>query len=378
MNSRLKTLHIELGNHLYGGALQALYLMMGLMDRGHEASLICPRGSAIEDEARKASIAVYPIPVIVDFDPGIAARAYSVIRRVNPDVVHLHSRRGGDIFGGLAARLALVPAVILSRRVDDRIRFIPAGRIKYLLPHKVVAISDGIRKVLHDSGVKNGRVELVHSGIVPSEFRLERDRAWFEREFGIAQDSIVIATIAQLIDRKGHRYLLDVVPEILARFPSAKFLLLGTGPSRVALENRVRSLGMQEHVIFAGFRTDIKRILPNLDLVVHPAIREGLGVSLLQAAAAGLPIVATAVGGIPEIVIDGSTGFLVPPADSAAISKSVLTLLSDPGLAGRMAENARKLVESEFSVNQMVEGNLRVYREALLSVSDGHKQEKPA
>lgn len=366
MQGRLNTLHIEFGRNLYGGALQVIYLIKGLAERGHEVSLVCAKGSAIEKEVGKLDIDVYPVKVFCDCDPTLAVRVYNVVRKVKPDIVHLHSRRGAEILGGIAARSAHVPAVVLSRRVDDRVRMGLLGRLKYnVLPDKIVAISDGIRKVLRDGGIREDKLELVHSAVLTSQFQYQRDRKWFESEFGVSEDTQVIGVIAQLIDRKGHRYLLSALPEIIEEFPSVRVLAFGKGPLQSQLESLVLEQGISDYVQFVGFRTDMDRILPNLDIVVHPALREGLGVSLLQASLVGVPIVASAVGGIPEIVIDGETGFLTQPGDVDAISRSVLKLLRDRELAKQLGENGRKLVFSEFSVDQMVEGNLRVYHDVL-------------
>ncbi|HOK52981.1 MAG TPA: glycosyltransferase [Armatimonadota bacterium] len=371
MQGNLKTLHVEFGRHLYGGALQVVYLMKGLAKRGHEVSLLCAKGSAIEKEARSSGIRVFPVRIAFDSDPTLLLRVYRAVKQANPDVLHLHSRRGAEIFGGLAGRMARVPAIILSRRIDDPVKLGPLGRLKFIkYPHKIITISEGIRRVLIDCGIDENRIEMVRSAVVVEQFQLERDRSWFHSEFSVPEDVPVIGVIAQLIERKGHRYLFEAVPDILKEFPDTQFILLGKGPMRQQLEHLASEMGIGKSVIFAGFRADIEKILPNLDIVVHPALREGLGVSLIQAACAGRPMVASGVGGIPEIVRDGQTGLLVNPADSQAIGKCILTLLRNPDLAQKLGENARKLAETEFSIDGMVEGNLRVYREVLRSVSE--------
>jgi glycosyltransferase involved in cell wall biosynthesis len=372
----LKTVHIETGRHLYGGGLQVIYLAKGLMDRGHEATLICCSGSAIEKEAERRGIPVRPIRMLSEADPAAMLRMLRAIKKLQPDVVHLHSRRGADLLGGIAARLARVPVIILSRRVDDRVRLDLIGRLKHLvLPHRLVAISDGIRRVLIDCGVPAERVELVHSGVVTSEFRCERDREWLRGEFGIETNAPVIGTIAQLIERKGHRFLFEAAVDILKEFPDTKFLVLGTGEECDPLDELVKGIGIAESVVFAGFRQDIAKIIPNLDIVLHPALREGLGVSLLQAASSGVAIVGTNAGGIPEIVRNEETGILIEPGDSLAIADACLRLLRDAGLRERFGEVARELVEREFSTEQMIEGNLRVYRETLSGAKHSRRQE---
>ncbi len=366
MSLSLNTLHVETGRHLYGGGLQAIYLARGLMDRGHRATLVCAAGSGIEQEARDRGIPVRPIKIFHDADLCIAFRILRVIRGERPQVVHLHSRRGADLFGGIAARLARVPVTVLSRRVDDRVRLDPIGRLKHLvLPDKVVAISGGIRDVLIDCGVPAERVALVHSGVVTGEFCYERDRAWFASEFGVPEGAPVIGTIAQLIERKGHRFLFQAAVDILREFPETRFLILGEGAMRATLEAMARDVGISESVIFAGFRGDIARIIPCLDIVAHPALREGLGVSLLQASTSGVAIVGANAGGIPEIVHNGETGILIEPGDAGAIADACIRLLRDPELRAGLGERARAMVETEFSTEQMIEGNLRIYRELL-------------
>jgi glycosyltransferase involved in cell wall biosynthesis len=174
-----------------------------------------------------------------------------------------------------------------------------------------------------------------------------------------------MAVVAQLIPRKGHRYLLQVMPELLEAFPNLRLLLFGQGPEEARLRAQVEALALSDRVSFAGFRTDLPKILPCLDLLVHPALMEGLGISLLQAAGAGVPIVAVAAGGMPEIVRDGVNGLLVPPADSQVLAAAIKRLLAEPELRHRFGAAGRELVQQEFSVEHMVAGNLQVYRELL-------------
>jgi glycosyltransferase involved in cell wall biosynthesis len=178
--------------------------------------------------------------------------------------------------------------------------------------------------------------------------------------------------VAQLIERKGHRDLLAALPDILEAFPDARVLLFGRGPLQEELERECRERGLADTVRFAGFREDLERILPCLDLVVHPAHMEGLGVALLQAAAAGRPMVAAPVGGIPEIVRPGETGMTAPPGDSGALAAAILALLRDPARARSLGEAAREHVRRHFSLESMVAGNLGVYRR-ILGEAEGRK-----
>lgn len=356
----MRVLHIEAGRHLYGGPRQVLLLLDGLRAAGIVSALACPRDSAIRSAARGAEL--MPLKMGGDLDVGLVARLRDVIARFGPDIVHVHSRRGADWYGPLAARLAGVP-VVLSRRVDNPETPIVA-RAKYALVERVIAISERIREVALESGVPATKVICVRSAVPPA-LPAARDRAWIEQQFGITQQAPLIAVIAQLIKRKGHRFLIDAMPQVLAAHPHTRCLVLGRGPLAASLRQRAETLGVADAVLFAGFRDDLERILPNLDLLVHPALREGLGIALLQAAQAGVAIVASEAGGLREAVADGQTGLLVPAGDPAALASAITGLLDDPTQRRALGAAGAARVATDFSPAAMVAGNLRVYREVL-------------
>lgn len=355
----MKIIHIETGRHLYGGALQVVYLLRGLKTRGVQNVLACAEGSAIAAAARDFA-EVHELPMATDLDPRFGAGLWRVIRTTGPDLVHVHSRRGADIWGGAVARMAGVP-VILTRRVDN-----PESpwlaRLKYSPYEKVITISEGIRSVLLAEGMDPERLVCVHSAVDIEQYRVEGDRSWFCSEFDFDADNRVVGVIAQLIPRKGHRFLLEKAREIIAACPEARFLILGQGPLRSELETFCRQEGLEEHVRFAGFRKDLKAILPCLHLVAHPATMEGLGVSLLQACVAGVPIVAGRAGGIPEIIDHGVNGYLIEPGDSEALARYVIELLLDRDKAVAFGRSGQRIVAEKFSIERMVAGNLDVYR----------------
>ena len=356
----MKILHVETGRHLYGGALQVLYLLRGLADRpGIRNVLVCPRGSAISGAARDHVDALHAVPAKGDLDILLIPRLMKIIRKERPDIVHLHSRRGADVLGGIAARLSRKEC-ILTRRVDNPENPLWAG-IKYRLYHRVITISEGIGEVLLREGVPPEKITCVHSAIDPDAYSHACDRDRFEQEFGLPQGARTCGVIAQLIPRKGHRFLLEAAPRILETVPDVVFLFFGKGPLEKWLRSRCRELGIEHAVRFAGFRDDLPDLLGCLDLVAHPALMEGLGVSLLQAAAAGVPIVGTGVGGIPEIVQDGVNGYLVPPSDAGSLAEALVKVLTDRDLARRLGGAGRQIARERFSIEAMVSGNLTVY-----------------
>lgn len=360
MTQPLKILHVETGMHLYGGALQVRYLLDGLKrEGGTENVLVCPTGSQIGMEAENVADKVYIVPMRGDLDLPFILRLTKIIRAERPDIVHLHSRRGADVLGGIAAKLNGTRC-ILTRRVDNPERRLLA-KLKYRLYDHIITISNGIKDVLVNEGVPAEKISCVRSAVDAERYSQPGDRKWFLKEFDLPGDARTCAVVAQLIERKGHRYLIEAIPEILRNCSEAYFLFFGKGPMEAKLKLQCRESGISDHVIFAGFRDDLERILPCLDLLVHPALMEGLGVSLLQAAAAGVPIVGTRVGGIPEVVRDGVNGYLIEPGSIGAVTDAVVRLLTSPDSARAMGRRGREMVRENFSVGKMVEGNLKIY-----------------
>ena len=360
----MRVLHVEAGMHLYGGALQVVFLMRGLKARGVESVLACPSGSAIASEAAPHA-RVVEMTMRGDADVGLTGRLRRLIREVQPDVVHLHSRRGSDVWGALAGRLEGVP-VVLSRRVDNPERRWVVN-LKYRLYHEVVTISDGIRQVLLSEGVPSAKVHCVLSAVDTERYQPDRSHvAWFRETFGVQEGELTIGMVAQFIARKGHVTLLDALPTVVARHPALKVLLFGQGPLHAEIHARVQADPLlAKHVRLPGFRKDLDRVLPCLDVLAHPAHMEGLGVSLLQAAACGVPLVGGRAGGIPEIIQPGLTGELITPGDTAALAHELGKLLASAELRARYGQAGRQWVLEHFSVDAMVEGNLGVYRRAM-------------
>ena len=173
--------------------------------------------------------------------------------------------------------------------------------------------------------------------------------------------------VAQFVPRKGHWVLMHALSILKVRGHAPNVVLFGRGPTRDRVAALAEAAGVLDQIRFAGFRDDLHRWLGSFDFCVHPALKEGLGVAALQAGAAGIPVVGARAGGIPEVVEDGETGLLCPPGDADALAAAIERLLKDPEAADAMGERARARIESRFSVDAMVEGNLKVYREVVRS-----------
>jgi glycosyltransferase involved in cell wall biosynthesis len=364
----MRVLHLEAGKNLYGGAGQALTLMRGLARRDIASALVCPPDSEIAAVGRAQGLEVIAVPMSGDLDLGFIGRFRRVIDQLNPDLVHVHSRRGADTLGGLAARMAGVPAV-LSRRVDSADPPV-VGALKYRLYRRVVAISVAIRKQLTISGVPDAALGLVRDAIDADAFPPTWSLRRFRREFGLADTDSAVAVVAQLIERKGHRHLFKALTQFHQNAPDLKVILFGSGPLEKQLKKEVEHFGLQNVVRFAGFRADLRAFLAHFQLLIHPALREGLGLCLLEAQAAGVPVVGFRSGGVAEAIADGATGVLVQAGDTMALADAVGTLLNDSDRRHRLAAAGPGWVRKEFGVERMVQGYVDIYSQVLNGISE--------
>lgn len=358
----MRILHIEAGRHLYGGAAQVRYLIDGLAAEHVDNVLVCAPMSALAAEPPVGR--VVPVAMHGELDLGMLPRLARVIRAEQPDLVHVHSRRGADLFGGLAAAIAGVPAV-LTRRVDAAE---PSwlARLKYRPYSAVVALSQAIAAQLAAAGLDDARVLRIPSAVDTAVYRpdpaaRERVRA----EFALPRDALIVAVVAQLIERKGHLRLLAALPELARAEPRLRVLCFGRGPLEPRLAREVDARGLAQVVTLAGFRGDLPRLMPGFDLVVHPAEREGLGLALLEAAAAGVPVVACAAGGVPDVVEHAVTGALVTGGDTAALREAIARLLASPEERARLGAAARARAERRFGVAGMVAAHVSLYERVL-------------
>ena len=357
----MRIAHLEAGRHLYGGAAQVRYLVDGLTARGVDNLLLCPAGSELA--AARPAATVRELAMRGDLDAFTPVRLMRALSSFKPDVVHVHSRRGADVYGGLAAALVGVPAV-LTRRVDSpEPRWL--ARWKYRPYAAVVALSRVIENQLA-AVVDAARIVRIPSAVDPLRCRPDAAaRARVLSAFGLPDDALVVGVIAQLIERKGHDTLLAFLPEVVREHPNLRVLVFGRGPLEPKLRAQIAARGLACHVALAGFRTDLPELLPGFDVVAHAAVREGLGLALLEAASAGVPVVAYAAGGVPDAVVDGVTGLLVPVGDAAALRAALVRLLAARVERARLGAAARAHAERHFGVDDLVDAHLSLYGRVL-------------
>jgi glycosyltransferase involved in cell wall biosynthesis len=358
----VRVLHVETGRHLYGGARQVGYLIAGLERFGVDSTLVTVPEHALGIAIGAA--AWVPIACAGDLDLAFCRRLRRVIRAVTPDLVHVHSRRAADTLGGRAARAEGLPAV-LTRRVQSRE---PAAWIRFKCrPYAAVAaISSVVRAELSAAGVAAGRLHSIASAVDTDLFQPDAGaRARLLARYALPADAVVVACAAQLIPRKEIASLLPLAEALVRQEPRFRLLVFGQGPMRSALLRKIRRRGLEHRVQLCGYAADWPALLPGVDLLLHPARREGLGAALLEAMSAGVPVVASAAGGIRDVISDGVDGRLVASASVADWYRTVADLLRDPSARAGLGAAAQRTVAQRFTIAQMSARYFDVYENVL-------------
>ncbi|GGF61762.1 glycosyltransferase family 4 protein [Alteromonas lipolytica] len=355
----MRILHIELGRHLYGGAKQVVYLINAIyqQDPSIEQLLVCAEGSEIARQ-NLPGCTIHALPYAGELDISILWRLGGLIRATRPRILHAHSRRGADLWTAIMAKRSGIPAVC-TRRVDNPEAGIASA--KYAQYSAVVSISEGVRKVVSQRCPEKVFQQVIHSSVDLTEFAHKPDRAWFNNQFDIPPGFLVVANFAQLIGRKGQTEIISAMQDVVKLHPNTICLLFGKGSLAQEYERQIEHAGLQHNVRLCGFTNDVARILPNIDLMVHPAHAEGLGVILLQAGACNVPVIASPSGGIPEIIINGQTGWLTPAGESKLLANVIFEALEDPHKRQKYAANLFHHVSTHFSTAAMAADYIRLY-----------------
>lgn len=350
-------LHIDSAKTWRGGQQQVLYLAERLTD--YDNIIACPPQSPLAERAKATGLKVCSVQMHGEWDFIAAYRLKRIIRENSVRIVHLHSPHAHAL-GLLAARSAGNCKVVISRRVDFHIRKNILSRVKYSNVDKTMAISERVKEVLVADGLPEEKVDVVYSGVDIERFQNVKGD-YLISELGLNKDKLCIGNIAALAWHKDHRTLLEAARIVVDELPRVIFLIVGDGPLRREIEILIKKLNLEEDVKLFGFREDIPEILSILDLFVLSSTWEGLGTSLLDAFASKVPVVATNVGGIPEIVKDRVNGILVPPKNPDALARAIISLLKNRDFACQIAEEGFRLVKEKFSVDRMVEQTKKIY-----------------
>jgi glycosyltransferase involved in cell wall biosynthesis len=358
----MRVLHSESSTGWGGQENRTLNEMIAMRERGHEMAVVSRPGGRILERAREVGFATFAVDMRGAADFPAILKLRRLMRDLRADVVNTHSGRDTQLAGMAARSLARRPRIVRTRHLALPI----TSRFTYsVLPDKVVAVSRFVRDYLVSAGIPAGRVAAVPTGIDLGRYAPEPGGGTLRHELGLSDAAALIGTVAILRAKKGHADLLRAAPSILERFPDTHFVIAGDGPQTDNLRRLIGELGLGERVHMLGLRRDVMNVLQSLDLFVLPTHQEALGTAFIEAGAMGLPVVATAVDGVPEVVADGETGVLVPPKDPGALAAAILPFLADPARRRQFGDAAKRRVGREFSREVMAERMERLYLDLL-------------
>lgn len=358
-----------------GGAQEHVFNLVSRIDRSRYDVSVCSltAGSAIR-RFEKAGIPVCLIEAADDADAVESVAAH--LAAIDADVVHNHMYHAEVIGTQAALRVAETgrprPFVVGTVH-SSRVRSVEdVELLRQLTPRMdhLIAVSTSIVRKIDDEGRHGAPVSLIYNGIDLARYDQLVPCCTLREEYGLPPEGPIVGVVARLEPEKGHPTLIDAWPKVLAAFPDASLLVIGEGSRLEALTAQVRDRGLERSVIFTGRRDDVPAVTKSLDVAVLPSYREAQGLTILEAMALSRPVVASNVGGIPEMIEDGTTGLLVPPHDSEALADAILRVLGDHPLADTLGRAGHDLVHDRFCVELMVKAVESIYDEALAGVHE--------
>jgi glycosyltransferase involved in cell wall biosynthesis len=351
-----------------GGENQALLLARGLRDKGISQIIIATPGGILWKKACEASLATIPLRRFGEWDFFAAYKLRTVLRSLKPDVLQVHTAHDAGL--AAVATRGLPTRLVIIRTVDFPIHENPLSRWKYRQADRIVGVSRCVAEGLKAQGFEGGKIVTIYPCLDLEEICEARalsnsDGRW-RKEFlagrGVTLESRLVGMFGALTAQKDPLTYIEAANLCARENPGLHFILVGEGGLRGDVEKRIRSLGLEKRVTLLGFRPDALRLMASVDCVAVSSVNEGLNLTVLEAAALGIPVVATRAGGVPEAVRDGETGFLVPPSDFKAMAERISELMRGPELRRRMGGNAVEFVKT-FGVEPIVDQYIELFHD---------------
>ena len=352
-------LHTESSGGHGGQEIRTLAEARWLLGHGWGALIACQPDSPLFAEAKAASIPVEPVRMRGATDLGAALRLRRLIRERGVSVVHTHSSVDSWL-AGVAAK-SLGRPVVRTRHVSIPIRRRRA--LVYRLADRIITSGESVRSIVIAAGIAPEHVVTISAGVDADRFHSGVSGNTVRAELGLGS-APVVGLVANVRGSKGHNVFLEAARTVLASVPSARFLIVGDGVGFDEVSRRVREMGLDASVRLTGFRRDIPQVMAALDVLVLPSIRsEAIPQVIPQALAVGTPVVASTVGGSPELIRDGENGRLVPPGDARGLADAILALLREPERARAMARAGQAMVRERYTIDATMARTTAVYRE---------------
>lgn len=380
MKSKLRILHV-IGGGEFGGAEQHIINLLTSFPKDVvEATVVCFYDALFASTLREEGIPVIALTQYGRFDFRLYFGLQQIIRDYQPDIIHTHGVKANFL-----TRLASIGSQKIGvTTVHSNLRFDYQGTLTYLVASLMerstrrfnthyIAISRALQDILHHQGISKEQTSLIYNGIPLADFQKhelrESHRESLLLEWDLPQDAFVFGTVCRFVPVKGLPYLIQGFHDVAKEDPDDKhryrLVLIGDGPERNSLEQLVHSLGLNERVRFTGFRKDVPDCLHALDTFVHSSLYEGMGYTIIEAMASRVPVIATNVGGVGEVVFADKTGILVKEASADELCNAMLRLASDSSLRNKLVRQANELVESTFTIEIMAKQTLALYRELM-------------
>ncbi len=367
----MKILHIITDSNIGGAGIYVLNLLPQFDPKLYDVKIACPNGYLAEriDAAGLKRINISKKDI--SFSGSLTLELLKVIRQVKPDIVHTHA----SLSGRIAAKLLGVRVVYTKHGLEKMPSMseqisLPQGGFKKainrlssrLLSDGVIAISKSVFEDLVQSGVHPSRITCVYHGLDLTQFQA---RDSLKDKIENKSETVWIGALARLHPVKGLDVLIDAAKMVISSYPQARFLIGGAGPMERTLKAKIETHRLENYIKMLGFIENVPQFLSRLNIFVLPSFSEGLGLSVLEAMAQSLPVVATKVGGLPEIVQDEKTGFLVEPGKAQLLAQTIVRLVIDPKLAMQMGATGRQRVEQLFDAKTMARKTVAVYEKLL-------------
>jgi glycosyltransferase involved in cell wall biosynthesis len=382
---KIKVLRIIARLIIGGPSFHVINLNRGLNPHKFESLLVCGTENAGEQSLMDFAFSQGIKPVVISemvaeaslkpCDVKALYKLYWMIRRERPDIVHTHTAKAGFL-GRLAARLAKVPVIIhtyhghILHGYYGPLKTNLLRRMEKTLAHItdcIIAVSAEVKRELVTYGVSSSeRIVVIPLGLELEPFlNCAARRGELRRELGIDDGAPLVGIVGRIVPIKNHRLFLDASLMAANQNPQVRFVIVGDGPIRAEMQRYAYELGMADRVIFVGWRRDLQRIYADLDVLVLSSINEGTPVSAIEAMAAGCPVAATRVGGLPDLITEGETGLLVPSEDAKALATAIDSLLKNPRARRQMGQIARGIVKERFAAQRLISDMERLYQELL-------------
>ena len=347
------------------------YTVLGLRAAGHRAALIAdPSGELFQRMSE--GLDLIPLATRSEIDLAAAWRLSRVLKQLQPDVIHAHDP-GAVAMAATALSIAAPrpkPALFASRRIEYPVGRNSFSSWKYSQVDCFLAISRAVRDRLVTDRIPASKIEIVHEG-VDVERIVALPHGNLHAALFLPTHAPVVGAIGALVAQKAHQTLIDAAAAVVKQVSDVRFVILGEGELRPQLEKQIKHLHLERHVFLAGFRADVLELLKDVDVFALSSTHEGMCTSLVDAMAAEKPAVATAVGGVPEVLADGETGYLVPPRDVAALATRIVQLLKDQALRARMGRAGLARARRLFTVERMVEETAAAYDRTTAALKAG-------